>query len=88
MSTSDPHNTASIAIGTPVIAFNGDELGLVREVYPHYILVHHSGEHTDMEVPVHAIQGFEDGKLRVSVNRWAVTDVDDEESFHRQGEET
>lgn len=83
----DPHNTATIAIGTPVIAYNGDLLGSVREVHPHYILVHHEGEHGDMEIPVHSIEGYEDGKLRVSVNRWAVTDVDDEESYHRQGEE-
>ncbi|MFL5761455.1 MAG: hypothetical protein ACJ789_17175 [Thermomicrobiales bacterium] len=55
---------------------------------PHYILVHREGEYGDMEVPVHAIQAFEDGKLRVSVNRWAVTNVDDEKSSHRHGEES
>jgi hypothetical protein len=83
---SDPHDTASIPIGTPVIAFNGDLLGEVRDVHPHFILVHQEGEHGDLEVPVHAIVGLEDGKLRVSVNRWAVNEVDDEETLHKQDE--
>jgi hypothetical protein len=34
----------------------------------------------DLEVAVHGIVGIEDGKLRVSVNRWAVNEVDDEET--------
>jgi hypothetical protein len=84
---SDPHDTASIPIGTPVIAYNGDLLGKVRDVHPHFILVHQEGEHGDLEVPVHSIVGIEDGKLRVSVNRWAVNEVDDEETSHRLGEE-
>jgi hypothetical protein len=80
---SDPHGTRDIPVGTPVIGFNGDLLGTVREAHPHYLLVHQEGLHGDLEVPVHAIRGFEDGKLRVSVNRGAVTEVDDEESAHR-----
>jgi hypothetical protein len=83
---SDPHGTSNIAVGTPVIAYNGDLLGTVREVHPHYLLVHEEGQHGDLEVPVHAIQGFEDGKLRVSVNRGAVSEVDDEETAHRTEE--
>jgi hypothetical protein len=84
---SDPHGTHNIPLGTQVIAFNGDVLGIVREIHPHYILVHQEGQHRDMDIPVHAIRGLEDGKLRVSVNRWAVTEVDDEETAHRLGEE-
>ncbi|HEY7030055.1 MAG TPA: hypothetical protein VH482_01945 [Thermomicrobiales bacterium] len=84
---SDPHGTSNIPVGTPVIAFNGELLGTVREVFPHYLLVHQEGQHEDLEVPVHAIRGFEDGKLRVSVNRTAVTEVDDEETAHRLEEE-
>jgi hypothetical protein len=80
---SDPHGTSSIPVGTPVVAFNGDLLGTVREVHPHYLLVHQEGQHGDLEVPVHAIRGFEDGKLQVSVNRGSVTEVDDEETAHR-----
>src|SRR5262245_30374094 len=85
---SDPHITANITIGTPVIAYNGDHLGEVRDVHPHFILVHQEGEHGDFEVPVHAITSFEDGKLHVSVNRWSVNAVDDEETFHQHDEES
>ena len=42
---------------------------------------------TDLEVPVHAIRGVTDGKLQVSVNRGAVSEVDDEETAHRMGQE-
>ena len=42
---------------------------------------------TDLEVPVHAIRGITDGSLQVSVNRGAVTEVDDEETAHRTGEQ-
>lgn len=84
---SDPHGTSHIPVGTPVIAFNGELLGTVREVFPHYLLVHQEGRHEDLEVPVHAIRGFEGGALRVSVNRGAVTAVDDEETAHRLEEE-
>lgn len=80
---SDPHGTHNIAVGTPVVGFNGELLGTVREVYPHYILVHQEGQHGDLEVPVHSIRGFEDGRLRVSVTRESVTPVDDEETAHR-----
>ncbi len=85
--TDDPHGTSDIPVGMPVIAFDGSELGHVREVYPHYLLVGNEGQHTDLEVPVHAIRGVTDGKLQVSVNRWAVSEVDDEETAHRMGQE-
>ncbi len=84
---SDPHDTRNIPVGTRVIALNGELLGTVREVHPHYLLVHQEGEHGDLEVPVHAIRGFEDGQLEVSVNRTAVSAVDDEETAHRLGGE-
>jgi hypothetical protein len=84
--TEDQHGTRNIAIGTPVRAFNGDLLGVVRDVHPHFLLVGQEGEHTTMEVPVHAIQGLVNGELQVHVNRWAVTEVDDEETSHQLGE--
>jgi hypothetical protein len=84
---SDPHGTSNIEVGTPVIAFNGELSGTVREVHPHYLLVHQEGHHEDLEVPVHGIRGIEDGRLRVSVNRGAVTEVDDQETAHRLEEE-
>jgi hypothetical protein len=70
-----------------VRAFNGSLLGTVREVHPHYLLVGQEGEHSDLEVPVHAIRGFTEGRLEVSVNRGAVTEVDDVEPVHRMGQE-
>ena len=64
-----------------------DDLGHVREVHPHYLLVGREGEHADVEVPVHAILSFADGQLQVSVNRDSVTEVDDVETAHRMGQE-
>ena len=85
--TDDPHGARDIPVGTPVVGFNGAELGYVREVYPHYILVGQEGEHADLEVPVHAILRFAEGQLQVSVNRSSVTEVDDVETAHRMGQE-
>ncbi len=84
---SDPHNTSAIPVGTLVRAFDGSQLGTVREVHPHYLLVGQEGEHNDLEVPVHSILGFAGGVLQVSVNRSSVTEVDDVETAHRMGEE-
>jgi hypothetical protein len=83
----DPHGTRDIPVGTPVVGFNHTLLGHVREVHPHYLLVRREGEHADLEVPVHAILGFADGQLQVSVNQDSVTEVDDVETVHRLGEE-
>lgn len=85
--TDDPHGVRDIPIGTPVSAFDGTLLGRVREVYPHYILVDQEDQHNDLEVPVHAILGFDGGRLRVSITRDSATEVDDEETAHRIGEE-
>lgn len=84
----DSSDAANIPIGTPVVAFNGEVLGTVREAHPHYLLVRQEGRDDDLDVPAHAIVGLADGKLRVSVNRWAATEVDDEETAHREGEES
>ncbi len=85
--TYDPHGTESIPVGTPVVAYDGSLLGEVHEVHPHYLLVGQEGQHKDLEVPVHAIVGFANGKLQVSVNRGSVTEVDDEETAHRLDED-
>jgi len=84
--TDDPHGVQDVPIGTSVRAFDGSLLGTVRDVHPHFLLVGQEGEHTVLEVPVHAIRGFVDGHLQVSVNRGAVTEVDDAETSHRLGE--
>jgi hypothetical protein len=80
-------DAADIPAGTPVVAFDGTLLGEVREAYRHYLLVGRDGGHADLEVPAHAILGMKDGRLQVSVNRQAVSDVDDEETAHRLGQE-
>lgn len=85
--TDDPHGTQSIPIGIPVHGFDGTLLGYVREAHPHYLLVGQDGQHADLNVPVHAIQGFTEGRLQVSVNRDAVTEVDDVETAHRMGQD-
>ena len=80
---SDPHDVRRIPVGTPVIGYDGKSLGKVREVYPHFLLIGQEGVHGDLEVPVHAIRGFANGTLEVSVTRESATAVDDEESAHR-----
>jgi hypothetical protein len=83
----DPYGTRNIPIGTPVQAYDGTLLGYVREAHPHYLLVGEDGQHSDLEVPVHAILGFAGGQLQVSANRGAVTEVNDVETAHRLGQE-
>lgn len=75
--SNDSRGVSQIPIGTPVIAFDGEELGKVREVYPNYILVGEEGEPEDLQISVHAIVGVENGSLRVSVTRRAISQVDD-----------
>ncbi len=83
---SDPHGVQNIPVGTPVVGYDGKTLGTVREVYPHFLLVGREDVHGDLEVPEHAIRGFANGTLEVSVTRESVTEVDDEESAHRLNE--
>jgi hypothetical protein len=80
----DPHNTSSIPAGTPVVALNGEVLGTVREVYPHYILIDQPDEHLDLDLPVHAVESLTGGKLHITLNREALTRVDHEETVHRE----
>ena len=75
-------NTELLPVGTVVIAFNGEALGTVREAYPHYFLVDQPGEHDDLTVPAHAVLSFEDGIVRISLNRQAASEVDHEETVH------
>ena len=71
-----------IAVGTPVIGFNGEPLGTVHEIHPHYLLVGTEGEHTDLEVPVQSIIDFRDGALHVHVTRESSSVVDEQETAH------
>jgi hypothetical protein len=81
------HGATKISVGTPVVALDGTPLGKVREVYPHYLLVSEDGGHEDLQIPIHAITGLDNGKLRVSVNRRALSQVDDVETTHRLSRE-
>jgi hypothetical protein len=78
----DPHNTAAIPVGTPVVDYNGQPLGTVHEVHAHYILVGREGEHQDLDVPVHAITGFVSGVLHVSITANSATPVNEQETAH------
>jgi hypothetical protein len=80
--TFDPHNTATIPVGTPVVDYNGQQLGRVHEVHAHYILVGREDEHTDLDIPVHAITGFVSGVLHVSITANSATQVDEQETAH------
>lgn len=75
-----------IPVGTPVVALNGEMLGKVREVHSHYLLVDQEGRHDDLDVPVRAIAGLVDGVLQLTVDRSALTEVDHEETVHRERE--
>jgi hypothetical protein len=78
----DPHDIQDIPKGTPVIGFDGSILGTVREAYSHYILVDQEDEHDDLNIPVHSIVSFEEGRLGVSINRASASEVDHEETVH------
>ena len=79
---SDPHE--SYPPGAPVVAANGEHLGLLRHAYPRFLLVDQEQAHADLEIPVHAVDRIEDGNLYLSINREALTEVDDEESAGRR----
>lgn len=71
--------------GTVVVALDGQPLGTVRTVYAHFLLVDQGQtQHADLEVPPHAIARFENGTLYLTVNREALSGVDDEESAARR----
>lgn len=70
--------------GTPVIAADGQHLGTVHEVYEHFILVRPEGAHGELEVPPHAVTDYDGTRITLSVNREALSVVDDEESASRR----
>ncbi len=77
-----------IRVGASVIANNGEVLGKVREVYPHFILVARDGDHNDLEIPVHSILSANPREVHTHVNRESATSVDDVETAHRLNEES
>lgn len=83
----NPIDRTKIKVGATVVAINGEVLGQIREVYPHFLLVARAGEHQDLEVPVQSILNVDDGRIHTSVNRESTTSVDDVETAHRMIEE-
>jgi hypothetical protein len=81
--SSNSVDPSAIKVGASVVSTNGEVLGQVREVYPHFLLVARSGEHQDLEVPMHSVLSVSDGRVHTSVNRDSTTKVDDVETAHR-----
>jgi hypothetical protein len=68
-----------------VIALTGALLGSVRTVYPHFLLVIQEGDdQLDLEVPPHAIARYDGERLYLTVNREALSAVDDQEAAERR----
>lgn len=86
--TIEPEQMKDIQPGTPVLARNGEQLGVVRETYPNYLLVDQPAAHNDLDVPTGAIDGVDGGQLRLTVNREALTEVDHEETVHHDHGDT
>jgi hypothetical protein len=71
--------------GTVVIAADGQRLGTVRTVYDHFFLVSRDGtQHTDLEVWPRVVARFDGNRLYLTVNREALSVVDDEETTSRR----
>ena len=63
--------------GTAVMAENGERLGTIRTVYPHYFLIRQEQDPGhDLEVPAHAIGSYDGEKLYLTVDRRALSVVD------------
>ena len=72
----------TIPVGTPVIGFNGEQIGTIHEVHPHYLLVGNPGQHTDFKVPTQAILSVTGDGVRVHVTRESSSVVDEQETAH------
>lgn len=67
--------------GTLVVALDGEELGAIESIHPHFFLVRHEDDrHANLQVPAHAIASYDGERLHLMVNREALSIVDDEES--------
>jgi len=81
----------AIPVGASVHAANGEFLGTVHAVHPHFFLVEGDGPdgHTEYEVPNRAAGAVEGGRIVLTVNREALTTVPGEHqtAAHRLQEE-
>ena len=82
---------AGIAVGATVVALNGETVGTVHTVRPHYLMVEGDDDDdpVDYEVPLHAVAGTADGRVQLSVNLEALNEVRGESQTvaHRLHEE-
>jgi hypothetical protein len=80
-----------LPVGALVVAENGEELGRVHTVHPHYFLVEQgTGLSTsDLEVPIRAVAAIDGARVVLRVNREALSEVPDEHqsAAHRLHEE-
>ncbi|HEV2108271.1 MAG TPA: DUF2171 domain-containing protein [Thermomicrobiales bacterium] len=73
MSDTDlPH----IPAGVPVVDIDGDAIGTIRAVYPHYIAVEQDGiPPAAHRVPPHAVASFDGAKVTLNVGRDALDEM-------------
>ena len=86
----DRSGTKPIPVGAAVIAANGEALGTVHSVQPHFFLVEGDGAggHAEYEVPTRAAN-VEGGRVLLTINREALTEVPSEHqsAAHRMHQE-
>ena len=68
-----------VPVGATVVAANGQPIGNVREVHPHYLVIEREFSSADLDIPLHAVVGIEEGSVRLSVNLEALTELPAEE---------
>lgn len=74
-----------LSVGTVVVAENGERLGRIHAIHPHYVIVGEEGnEQRDLEVPVRALSNYDGETLHITVNREALTEVTHEAAAEGQ----
>ncbi len=67
---------SQIPTGVPVIDIEGEPVGTIRAVYPHYIAVEQDGiPPTAHRVPPRAVAGFDGAKVTLNVGRDALDEM-------------
>ncbi len=81
----------AIPAGAAVVAANGEMLGAVHVVHPHYFVVERDNPdgHAEYEVPNRAVGAVEGGRVILTVNLEALTEIPAEHQSvaHQRGEE-
>ena len=70
-----------VPVGTPVVDLDGEPVGRIVTVYPHYVMVERHGEHPSaFRVPIGTIARVEGGRARLSIRASALDLMTPEES--------